>query len=166
MDVEGTWYSGEGLKQGDFFSYSMCHVDYKECSNFELKFGERFGCSLPFVLHKARGNGFGFGIVGRNKTDTTRTLSARYYKDGSEVLINQNDMRNDPVREGRPRRLTPQECARLMGFVRKGEQFNIPVSDTRAYKQFGNSVVVPVFKAVATLIEPHLPAIIDAARDG
>ncbi len=86
--------------------------------------------------HRAKGNGFGFGLVGRD--DVTRTLSARYYKDGSEILVKQ------PGRN--PRRLTPKECARLMGFP---DGFKIPVSDTRAYKQFGNSVVVPLVKAVA-----------------
>ena len=94
--------------------------------------------------HKAAGNGFGFGLVGPN--DTCRTLSARYYKDGSEILIDRGAGKN-------PRRLTPRECARLMGFP---EDFRIPVSDTQAYKQFGNSVAVPVFKAVATAMQPHL----------
>ncbi len=110
--------------------------------------------------HKAKGNGFGYGMVKRNDTDVTRTLSARYYKDGSEVLINQDDMKKNKQKDGRPRRLTPQECARLMGFVTKNEHFNIPVSDTRSYKQFGNSVVVPVFQAIADLIEPHLASAI------
>lgn len=106
--------------------------------------------------HKAKGNGFGYGMVYRNKKGSiARTLSARYYKDGSEVLVNQDDIGT------RPRRLTPQECARLMGFVQKGEHFKIPVSDTRGYKQFGNSVVVPVFQAVANLIDPHLDSIIE-----
>lgn len=86
--------------------------------------------------HRAKGNGFGFGLVGRQ--DIARTLSARYYKDGSEILIDQGRRRN-------PRRLTPRECARLMGFP---ASFEIPVSDTRAYKQFGNSVVVPLVSAV------------------
>lgn len=94
--------------------------------------------------HKAAGNGFGFGLVGPN--DTCRTLSARYYKDGSEILIDRGAGKN-------PRRLTPRECARLMGFP---ESFRIPVSDTQAYKQFGNSVAVPVFKAVAKAMQPHL----------
>jgi len=85
--------------------------------------------------HRAKGNGFGFGLVGPD--DIARTLSARYYKDGSEILIRQR---------GNPRRLTPRECAKLMGF-RNG--FKIPVSDTRAYKQFGNSVVVPLVRAIA-----------------
>lgn len=90
--------------------------------------------------HKEKGNGFGFGLVGPN--DTTRTLSARYYKDGSEILIKQKGKN--------PRRLTPRECARLMGFEKAGKtNFKIPVSDTQAYKQFGNAVVVPVVKAVA-----------------
>ncbi len=100
--------------------------------------------------HKAKGNGFGYGMVRHSSKDVARTLSARYYKDGSEILINQDNIKK------RPRRLTPEECARLMGFVRKGETFHIPVSDTRAYKQFGNSVVVPVFAAVANLLEPHI----------
>lgn len=110
--------------------------------------------------HKAKGNGFGYGMVKRNTSDVTRTLSARYYKDGSEVLINQDDMKKNKHKNGRPRRMTPQECARLMGFVTKQERFNIPVSDTRGYKQFGNSVVVPVFQAVADLISQHMEAIL------
>ncbi len=93
--------------------------------------------------HKAKGNGFGFGLVGPG--DIARTLSARYYKDGSEILVYQKN-RN-------PRRLTPRECARLMGFDKPGESnFIIPVSDTQAYKQFGNAVVVPVVEAVAKLM--------------
>lgn len=103
--------------------------------------------------HKAKGNGFGFGMVHRNTSDTARTLSARYYKDGSEILVNQDNLNE------RPRRLTPQECARLMGFVDKGSKFNIPVSDTRAYKQFGNSVVVPVFEHVASALNPYIDEI-------
>jgi len=90
--------------------------------------------------HRAAGNGFGYGMVDpRDPNAITRTLSARYYKDGSEILLDQGD--NLP-----PRRLTPRECARIMGFP---DDFVIPVSDTRAYKQFGNSVVVPVVEAVA-----------------
>lgn len=97
--------------------------------------------------HEAKGNGFGFGLVGPD--DVARTLSARYHKDGSEILIKQ---------EGKnPRRLTPHECARLMGFEQKGgEPFIIRVSDTQAYRQFGNSVVVPVVEAVAKHMEPYL----------
>lgn len=94
--------------------------------------------------HQSQGNGFGFGLVGPN--DTCRTLSARYYKDGSEILISRGPGRN-------PRRLTPRECARLMGY---GDDFKIPVSDTQAYKQFGNSVAVPVFAEVARIMKPHV----------
>lgn len=91
--------------------------------------------------HRAKGNGFGFGLVGPD--DVARTLSARYFKDGSEILIRQSGSKN-------PRRLTPRECARLMGFTKAdGSPFDIPVSDTQAYRQFGNAVVVPVIKVVA-----------------
>lgn len=101
--------------------------------------------------HRAAGNGFGFGLVGAD--DVARTLSARYYKDGSEILIRRG--------RGRPRRLTPRECARLMGFP---DSFRIPVSDTQAYRQFGNSVVVPVIQAVAQHMKPHIMAL--AGVDG
>ncbi len=97
--------------------------------------------------HRAKGNGFGFGRVTGN--DVARTLSARYYKDGSEILVSRGARKN-------PRRLTPRECARLMGYE---DTFRIPVSDTRAYKQFGNSVVVPVIAAVAGLMVPLLDKI-------
>lgn len=97
--------------------------------------------------HKEAGNGFGFGLVGRD--DVARTLSARYYKDGSEILVRQES--------GSPRRLTPRECARLMGFDQPGyEPFRIPVSDTQAYRQFGNAVAVPVVEAVAHALVPYL----------
>ncbi|MDE2719531.1 DNA (cytosine-5-)-methyltransferase [Candidatus Palauibacter polyketidifaciens] len=97
--------------------------------------------------HRSRGNGFGFGLVG--PADTARTLSARYYKDGSEILIRQNG--------SNPRRLTPRECARLMGFDGPGQnEFEIPVSDTQAYKQFGNAVAVPVVSAIAAAMAPHI----------
>lgn len=97
--------------------------------------------------HTKKGNGFGFGLFGPD--DVTRTLSARYYKDGSEVLVDQGE-------GNRPRRLTPRECARLMGFERGNRVWSQVVSDTQAYKQFGNSVVVPVVDAVAELMEPHI----------
>lgn len=93
--------------------------------------------------HKAAGNGFGFGLAKMN--GVTRTLSARYHKDGSEILI--------PQRGKNPRRLTPRECARLMGFP---ENFKIEVSDTRAYRQFGNAVVVPVVKSIARKMAHYL----------
>jgi len=94
--------------------------------------------------HRSLGNGFGFGLV--DGTCVTRTLSARYYKDGSEILVSQGTKAN-------PRRLTPREAARLMGFP---DDFVIPVSDTRAYKQFGNSVVVPLFDHIAHYLMPFL----------
>jgi DNA (cytosine-5)-methyltransferase 1 len=96
--------------------------------------------------HNAAGNGFGFGLCGPN--DVSRTLSARYHKDGSEILIDQPNER--------PRRLTPQECARLMGFEREGRPWHIPVSDTQAYRQFGNAVVVPVVEFLAQAMKPHI----------
>mgnify|MGYP001057616277 CR=1 FL=1 len=94
--------------------------------------------------HRAAGNGFGYGLV--TPENIARTLSARYYKDGSEVLVSRGKGKN-------PRRLTPRECARLMGFP---DSFRIPVSDTQAYRQFGNSVVVPVMREVARLMAPHI----------
>ena len=90
--------------------------------------------------HRALGHGFGCSVFTPDKI--ARTLSARYHKDGSEILIDQGRGRN-------PRRLTPRECARLMGFP---DSFQIPVSDTQAYRQFGNSVVVPVITAIARLM--------------
>lgn len=99
--------------------------------------------------HKAAGNGFGYGIAPLD--GISRTLSARYYKDGSEILIAQ---------EGKnPRRLTPRECARLQGFP---DDFKIPVSDTQAYRQFGNSVVVPLMSEVARLVVRKMKELDDA----
>lgn len=95
-------------------------------------------------------------------SDITRTLSARYYKDGSEILIDRGfcadkDFHDPANLRNRPRRLTPRECARLMGYDSVGKsEFKIPVSDTQAYKQFGNSVVVPVFTSVAKLMKPKI----------
>lgn len=105
--------------------------------------------------HAAKGNGFGYSIVGPN--DVARTLSARYHKDGSEILVRRG--------RGNPRRLTPRECARLMGFDPllseiNADRFIIPVSDTQAYRQFGNSVAVPV---VAKVAQAMLPFLADAA---
>ncbi len=102
--------------------------------------------------HEAAGNGFGFSRVGPD--DTTRTLSARYHKDGSEILIDRGEGQ-------RPRRLTPRECARLMGF---GDDFVIPVSDTQAYRQFGNSVAVPVIREIARVMIPQVLAQMQADR--
>jgi DNA (cytosine-5)-methyltransferase 1 len=90
--------------------------------------------------HKNKGNGFGYCLFNKESA-YTNTISARYYKDGSEVLIDQSDIGK------RPRKLTPRECARLQGFP---EDFIIPVSDMQAYKQFGNSVAIPAVQAIAT----------------
>ena len=103
--------------------------------------------------HRAAGNGFGYGIAEPNSV--SRTLSARYYKDGSEILVAQ---------EGKnPRRLTPRECARLQGFP---DSFKIPVSDTQAYKQFGNSVVVPLMENVARLVVAKLQELDKSRENG
>jgi DNA (cytosine-5)-methyltransferase 1 len=92
--------------------------------------------------HKEAGNGFGFGLFGPN--DVARTLSARYYKDGSEILVKTSRVV--------PRRLTPRECARLMGFP---NSFKIVVSDVQAYRQFGNTVVVPIVRHVGEALIRH-----------
>ncbi len=120
--------------------------------------------------HAAKGNGFGYGLINPQDTDcTTRTLSARYYKDGSEILIDrgwdtiiaEKNFNDELNQTQRPRRLTPRECARLMGFEQPGgHAFIIPVSDTQAYRQFGNSVVVPVFNAVALLLQPLIEQVV------
>jgi DNA (cytosine-5)-methyltransferase 1 len=104
--------------------------------------------------HRAAGNGFGFGLV--DGDSVTRTLSARYYKDGSEVLVSQGPRK-------RPRRLTPRECARLMGLP---DSFKIPVSDMQAYKQFGNSVVMPVMREVARIMVPRVVELIRQEEEG
>lgn len=93
--------------------------------------------------HRALGHGFGYGMA--DPGSISRTLSARYYKDGSEILI--------PRTSGNPRKLTPRECARLMGFP---DSFKIVCSDVQAYRQFGNSVVVPMIAAVAQAMEPYI----------
>jgi len=139
-------------------------VGFREPRNFEFPVFPNDGPSLETILernpdpkytltdhlwtylqnyaakHKAAGNGFGFGLV--SGKDTARTLSARYHKDGSEILINQGRGKN-------PRRLTPRECARLMGYP---DSYKITVSDTQAYRQFGNSVVVPVVERIAEAV--------------
>jgi DNA (cytosine-5)-methyltransferase 1 len=105
--------------------------------------------------HEQAGHGFGYSLFGPN--DVTRTLSARYHKDGSEILIDQPGHR--------PRRLTPRECARLMGFDTPERPFNIRgVSDTQLYRQFGNAVVVPVVAFVAEAIKPHLAEVLRSGK--
>lgn len=103
--------------------------------------------------HKAAGNGFGYGMPDLN--GVARTLSARYYKDGSEILINRGENKI-------PRRLTPRECARLQGYP---ESYKIVVSDTAAYKQFGNSVVVPLMTEVAKLVTDKLHELNEGAAE-
>ena len=93
--------------------------------------------------HRKLGNGFGYGMADVN--GISRTLSARYYKDGSEILI--------PRSSGNPRRLTPRECARLMGFP---DDYKIVCSDGQAYRQFGNSVVVPMIASIAKAMDPYI----------
>ena len=96
------------------------------------------------IENRQKGKGFGFSLF-NEESPYTSTISARYYKDGSEILIEQ---------EGKnPRKLTPRECARLQGFP---EEFVIPVSDAQAYKQFGNSVAVPVVRAIADRIRQEM----------
>jgi len=94
--------------------------------------------------HKKKGNGFGYSLFNKD-SEYTSTISARYYKDGSEILIEQKNKN--------PRKLTPREAARLQGFP---DDYQIPVSDCQAYKQFGNSVAVPVLKAIAKEVEKAL----------
>jgi DNA (cytosine-5)-methyltransferase 1 len=163
---EPTNFSFEGLKLPDPYTgpklRTILHSqDGSEVAETPYTSGERATVNAKYTLsdhlwsylqeyankHKEKGNGFGFGLFGPD--DVARTLSARYYKDGSEILIRQNG-RN-------PRRLTPRECARLMGFDTPGQSlFKISVSDVQAYKQFGNSVAVPVVKAVAEYLSPWI----------
>lgn len=103
---------------------------------------------------RLKGNGFGYGLPDRD--GITRTLSARYYKDGAEILINQAHL------DKPPRRLTPRECARLMGFP---DTFEIPVSDTQAYRQFGNSVVVPLAAQLAQSVAEAIVRLKEVERD-
>ncbi len=122
------------VKVGDILSKN--HVDDKYTISNKLWAGHK----RRKLEHRAKGNGFGYSIFNHD-SGYTSTISARYYKDGSEILIEQKDKN--------PRKLTPREAARLQGFP---DDFIIPVSDTQAYKQFGNSVAVPVIRAVAKKI--------------
>ncbi|QPM90943.1 DNA (cytosine-5-)-methyltransferase [Pseudooceanicola algae] len=131
--VEEPYTTGPLANVGD--KYTLTPNLWKYLQNYAAK-------------HKAAGNGFGFGLC--QPHNVARTLSARYYKDGSEILIAQN--------HGTPRRLTPRECARLMGFDRKGsnQPWKIVVSDTQAYRQFGNAVAAPVAIAIAEAMAPWI----------
>ncbi len=104
--------------------------------------------------HRAAGNGFGFGLV--SGESVTRTLSPRYYKDGSAILVSQ-DLHKQP------RRLTPRECVHLMGFP---DNFNIRVSDTQSYPQLGQAAVVPMIKEVARIMSPHIMTMVSASTHG
>jgi DNA (cytosine-5)-methyltransferase 1 len=104
--------------------------------------------------HRAAGNGRGYRLV--DSGDVAHALTLRYYKDGSEILVNQGKLK-------RPRRLTPRECARLMGF---SDDFKICVSDTQAYQQFGQAAIVPMIKEVARIMSPHMMKIILEGTNG
>jgi len=132
--MDSVLHREDGSEVGDEFIDSESG---KVLSKYTLSDGLWSYLQAYAAKHRAAGNGFGFGLV--NRDSVSRTLSARYYKDGSEILVSQGPDSN-------PRRLTPRECARLMGFA---DDFRISVSDTQAYKQFGNSVAVPVIAAAA-----------------
>jgi DNA-cytosine methyltransferase len=127
--------------EGKYFDYALNKVHSKfTLSNKLWQYLQGYA-----EKHRLKGNGFGFGLV--TEKDISRTLSARYYKDGSEILIKQS--------RKNPRRLTPRECARLMGLP---DTYKIPVSDTRAYRQFGNCVAVPVIQEVAKQMSQFIVA--------
>lgn len=144
-------YLPENFKE---FEYPVGQIDEKVCVGdvLEESVGERFtisdklweGHQARKKKHKKKGNGFGF-VLFNEDSKYTSTISARYYKDGSEALIEQSGKN--------PRMLTPRECARLQGFP---EDFIIPVSNAQSYKQFGNSVCIPVIEAVAIAMLDYL----------
>ena len=144
-------YLPENFKE---FEYPVGQIDENVCVGdiLEETVGERFtisdklweGHQARKKKHKKKGNGFGFALFNEDSKYTS-TISARYYKDGSEALIEQSGQN--------PRMLTPRECARLQGFP---EDFIIPVSNAQSYKQFGNSVCIPVIEAVATAMLDYL----------
>ena len=133
------------IKVGDIL------LSNKELNKLEVKAGKTYTISEKLwaghqrrkAEHKTKGNGFGYSSFNA-KSQYTSTISARYYKDGSEILIEQKDIKG---REDRPRKLHPIEAARLQGYP-IDEWYEIPVSDNQAYKQFGNSVSVPVVKTL------------------
>lgn len=130
MEFEFPELAGKKPKLGDI-------LEKKVDKKYTLLDGTWNSLQRHLEKHRAKGNGFGYNIA--DKEGIAKTLSARYYKDGAEILISQGEKKN-------PRRLTPRECARLMGFP---ESFKIVVSDNQAYRQFGNAVVVPVVKEIA-----------------
>lgn len=144
-------YLPENFKE---FEYPIGQIDETLCVGdiLEEEVGERFtisdklweGHQARKKKHKKKGNGFGFALFNEDSKYTS-TISARYYKDGSEALIEQSGKN--------PRMLTPRECARLQGF---SEDFIIPVSNAQSYKQFGNSVCIPVIEAVAIAMLDYL----------
>ena len=139
-EPELPWDQVSGSDEGRFFDHAANRVQAKYTLTDHLwRYLQTYA-----EKHRAKGNGFGFGLV--TGDSVARTLSARYYKDGSEILVNQGKRRN-------PRRLTPRECARLMGFP---DTFRIPVSDTRAYQQFADAALVPMVEATARLMLPHI----------
>ena len=134
--IQGTTRLGDVLEEND-------SVDPKYTISDRLLAGHM----RRLAGHKAKGNGFGFSLFNR-ESPYSNTISARYYKDGSEVLIDQSDIGQNP------RKLTPRECARLQGFP---NEFVLDVvSDVQNYRQFGNSVSVPVIKAIAEQMRPYL----------
>ncbi len=162
-DTTFSWNAFNRKKSDEMVMGNILHPqDGTEKPEKDYTYGAKAKVSEKYVLsdklwnylynyaakHKAKGNGFGYGMVTKNSI--ARTLSARYYKDGSEILVSRG--------KGNPRRLTPRECARLMGYP---DSFIIPVSDTQAYKQFGNSVVVPVISEIARILKPHIMTLIE-----
>lgn len=163
---EPTGFSWDDLDTPNHQKKTISHILHKECGSEPIitHDGDRFFShqnqqvldkytlsdklwnylKVYAAKHRAKGNGFGYGLV--YPDSIARTLSARYHKDGSEILVYQGEHKN-------PRRLTPRECARLMGY---DDSFQIPVSDTQAYQQFGNSVVMPAFRSVAKAMLPWI----------
>ena len=131
-------HSGRGAANGVvvFMKKFAESIEKKVDSKYTLKDGTWNALKRHKEAHRKKGNGFGYTLADKKKI--ANTLSARYYKDGAEILI--------PQGKKNPRRLTPRECARIMGFP---ASFKIVVSDNQAYRQFGNSVVVPVVKEIA-----------------
>lgn len=158
-DVSFTWDDFEHPGKGTIKMKDILHPENgSETEEFPFTEGKKSSVSKNFTIsdklwnylqeykkkHEAKGNGFGYGLV--TGEDTSRTMSARYHKDGAEILVSQGKKKN-------PRRLTPRECARLMGYP---DSQIIPVSNTQAYRQFGNSVVVPVITEIARIMYPHI----------